>query len=1424
VSEARFDPGTLIDRFEIVRLLGRGGFGAVYQARDTDLGRHVALKILRLDGPGDRSSLLAMFHAEAEAAARLNHPNVVTLHDHGVHDGTPYLVLELLAGETLAQRLARGPLPAADAIAILAQVCRGLVHAHAAGVVHRDLKPSNVFLRDDGVVKILDFGLARVGRALARPGGTPAYAAPEQWRGDPEDERADVFACGVMLFELLAGRLPPAEIDPEMELAGVAPRLAALCGRALAPDPRERAPSAQAFLEVLQSLGDNGGEEAASPYRFLEQFTEADAGWFFGRDAEILRLEQMLATRPLVAVVGHPGAGKSSLIHAGLVPRLRRSGRWRIVTMRPGADPAARLHERLVDACGEAWVTASLPDAAALVAAPGRAGLLLRTRAAAEGTSVLLVVDQLEELVTHGAPAAVRRAFARALLSIGDDAQGPLRVVVALRDDFLVRLTRSAELGEALLPGVVLLGPPGPEGLADALRAPATRAGFGFEPGLVEAMVAAVAGEAAPLPLLQLAASRVWARRDAKARLLTRAGLDAVGGVAGILAAHAGEVLARAPDLALSRRLLCALVTPEGTRRRVRRDELCAAFPDAAAAREALETLVAGRLVSAVRSEGGEWVELAHESLIAGWDQLRAWLDEERADLRFHERLVAAATLWRERRRPAELLWRGDTLDEALRWRRRFAGSLGETEVLFLGRCEAGLRRRRRLHRGVFVAAAAAAVLGAVASSIAVPSYRAAAREARLRAVVERAAAAVDPLVGALVLAELADSTEPPGGLAAAVRVAARPVPLVEYRGHRGTVLWCEWSPDERHVALATFTRPTDPTKDWDDRALILRSDGSGAPVVLESHGLGAMWGRFSPDGRHYVTVGEQPRIWRVDGAGAPLVLPAPRPAGLYGWSPSFTPDGQKVLLSSWESWSAWLWRTDGRGEPLVFPLYLTVYQFANLRRPQGSAVLSPDGRKILVAGEGLGLWRADGIPLGFFMGNTWDYAFFSPDGSRIWARRTNNEIWTFRSDLTTPAHIPGVYGGAAFSADGRRLVYGSDYSGVHVTASDGTGPVVTLRLRPSITYPMWESGLGLSPDGARVLVTGTDRAQLFWADGLGEPILYPQPGDLLPSPSGTRFLACDPVLSRKARIWSAGDPPGTRSFHGHRATVVSAVASSDGRTLLTGSVDGTVRLWPLGGGAAAVLGAEGGRPIADAVFSSDGQRVLTARGDRRLEVWPIAGGAPATIELPSPATRIAFSPDGALLAAGGEDRVLLLRPDGAGPVASLVATSLDGLAFTPDGARLVAAADPGPGLAWRTDDWAAPPTPFAAASGRAVAISPDGARIAVGLADGTARIARLDSKGELVAVGSHPGAVHSVAFTPDGKWLATTAEDDPEAHLWLVDWAALTHALRDATTACLTPEERAAYLDEDAGDARAAWAACERRHGRVPQTASDGT
>ena len=250
-------PGSSIGRYDLIREVGRGGFGVVWEARDRELGRRVAIKVIR--GRRDGVPEMRML-AEAEVAARLSHPGIVTILDVGRSEKGAWLVLEFLSGRTLAERLAEGAMPLREALRVAIDLARSLAHAHANGVVHRDLTARNVFLCVDGQVKLLDLGMAQAFGRRKPEGGTPDYMAPEQARGAPEDERVDVYALGVLLHRMVSGetpfrpdvpadrRLPPHLVTPDL------PGLGDLVGRMLASEPMDRPRDAGTALAELEAL------------------------------------------------------------------------------------------------------------------------------------------------------------------------------------------------------------------------------------------------------------------------------------------------------------------------------------------------------------------------------------------------------------------------------------------------------------------------------------------------------------------------------------------------------------------------------------------------------------------------------------------------------------------------------------------------------------------------------------------------------------------------------------------------------------------------------------------------------------------------------------------------------------------------------------------------------------------------------------------------------------------------------------------------------------------------------------------------------------------------------------------------------------------------------------------------------------------
>ena len=280
-------PGTRVGRYELRLLIGEGGMGRVYRATDATLGRDVAIKILP-PALATASERLYRFEQEAKSASALNHPNILAIYDVGTHDGSPYIVSELLEGETLRDRLSSGAIPLKKATDYAQQIVRGLAAAHAKGIIHRDLKPENLFITREGHVKILDFGLAKLVNPISeltsepeadtvrlktRPGvvmGTVGYMSPEQVRGEPADQCSDIFSFGAVFFEMLTGKrafrgesaieimsaiLSQEPAEPAEASRGIAPAFERIVHHCLEKRPEDRFQSTRDLAFDLESLG-----------------------------------------------------------------------------------------------------------------------------------------------------------------------------------------------------------------------------------------------------------------------------------------------------------------------------------------------------------------------------------------------------------------------------------------------------------------------------------------------------------------------------------------------------------------------------------------------------------------------------------------------------------------------------------------------------------------------------------------------------------------------------------------------------------------------------------------------------------------------------------------------------------------------------------------------------------------------------------------------------------------------------------------------------------------------------------------------------------------------------------------------------------------------------------------------------------------
>jgi Tol biopolymer transport system component len=282
--------GTKLGPYEVIASVGAGGMGEVYRARDTRLGRDVAIKILP-PSVSDDPDRLRRFEQEARAAGSLNHPNILVVHDVGDHDRVPYVVCELLEGTTLREQLTGAPLPARRAIDYAIQIARGLAAAHERGIVHRDLKPENLFVTRDGRVKILDFGIAKLvegdqaesadtptEHAATDPGlvlGTVGYMSPEQVRGQRVDHRSDIFSFGAVLYEMLAGKRAfkressvetlnaiLTDEPPELRAVAIVPALDRVVRHCLEKSPAQRFQSARDAAFALEGVTNHSGQTA----------------------------------------------------------------------------------------------------------------------------------------------------------------------------------------------------------------------------------------------------------------------------------------------------------------------------------------------------------------------------------------------------------------------------------------------------------------------------------------------------------------------------------------------------------------------------------------------------------------------------------------------------------------------------------------------------------------------------------------------------------------------------------------------------------------------------------------------------------------------------------------------------------------------------------------------------------------------------------------------------------------------------------------------------------------------------------------------------------------------------------------------------------------------------------------------------------
>jgi WD40 repeat protein/serine/threonine protein kinase len=1384
-------PGLLRRRvlgdFVLGSVLGHGGCGTVYRAEQRMLGRSVVVKVIHRSLSARRDAA-ERFAREAQLASRFDHPYAAHIYSFGIeHDGLMWIAMELIDGTPLGQLVRQsGPMGLERFVGLFERLCDVVQSAHDQGIVHRDIKPSNVMviaragrlmpkLVDFGLAKLIDAGDVDVGQAagpreldgsssngtgvrargLTHQGqvlGSPMYMAPEQWRdAATAGPLADQYALALVAYEALTGSRPFAgatieelarqhRVAPLPALPGnLPPALHTVLARACAKRAEQRFATLTELAAALRdaTLDATSEPEAASaisdevsPYPGLASYTTADHASYVGRERDVEELIHRLHTQSLITVVGPSGSGKTSFLAAGVIPSLPPG--WCAELIRPGGDPPAVL-AAIAAQCDAPPYRQGPHDGAAVPAAAIATGLI--GLAESRSTTLVVIVDQGEELFTMCADDARRAAFAEALVVAS--ASPHVRIILALRDDFLCRVEQLPAWRGLLGRAVRVLGVPGHGDLERMITEPARRRGFSFDdPALPREIVDQIADRPGALSLVAFTAAQLWEHRDRQARKLTRGTYEHLGGVIGALVQHADSVVDRMsiPDRRQVRLIFRRLITAEGARALISRAELESSLDGSTAV---LDRLLAARLIVSRDDDTGDRIEVIHETLATTWPRLANWRRADADGARLQEQLAVAARHWHDRGQPAELLWRGEPLVDLQRWHGAGDHNLTPIELAFVRASVAAAARARRVRIAIVAAMFALLTAGLLALGSAnreIAEQRTAAVE-RLRASFEErgrlALAEGDDPRAMLYLAEAARiGAHGPGFDLLASRAAVSLDAGLQILGHTGAGIW------EMDVSSAEIvTVGSDQTLSrWD------RSGRRTQPADRVQHVtlVGELAISLSSEGDVVATERNGVVRWRAARA---VADPSMRPSGIAASSM-----GRIVVAFSDK---ATIWDVDS-GRFL-----------GELPHDQGIHAIALERSGELVAtGDGAGVVRT-------------------------WTTRTQQLVTSCDSHTGAVADLE-------FALDPRSVVSGGDDGDVRIC--DATSGATRHRL---IGHSHEVVTVDVTSDGLAIVSGGRDGSPRIWdaRTGLLIRVLEGHRGTVTRvqfSPDDSRILTLG--VDGTARIWSR-DGTALGSLQGHGGHSYDGHWDTDGRHVITTSFDGAIRRWDPGRAIKTAIRQAHEGEIADVVVSSNDRWLLSGGPDRGVlwdrrslqlvaelvhdaPVYPVMFGRGDTTALTTDQAgyaRLWEVPSGRLLTRLGPGiTAATFAHDG-----TVIAASEGSVTFwTAAGAKLGTIATGYPAHALLVDptgrwlfiggqassiqviDLAArtPATRLSIGSSEVLALATDGSRVAI--ADGaTIRLWQIGTWQPLSTLIGHKNPVTGIWFLSDGR-LVSAATD----------------------------------------------------------------